>query len=951
MMKHYQPLKKTMLAILLAMFSVYGFAQTQWNYISPTPGSKYINPENNIAFRQGEPLDIGSIRGESITVVSEKKGEIQGEFILSRDKRTLIFRPDNEFTLNDHISVTLEKGIKTSSGLTLDGVEFSFQTMPVDNSETVSEFYKKMFTDEIAKMKNKGTDEKQPVPEPNMTRGAQALPDDFPLPVVTELDNPTPGYVFNTTFGFGGSTGYNMILDKYGTPVYYRQYPYYAIDLKMITGNRLAVGVGPFNPDPVNKYVIMNSHFEPTDTLLMGNGYYLDNHELLVLEDGSHFLFAYDPQPVGMDTVVEGGNPNATVVGCVIQKLDSDDNVVFQWRSWDHFEITDATDDIDLTSANIDYAHINAMELDTNGNLMFSLRNMDEITKIDLNTGDIIWRLGLNAKNNMFTFTNDTIGFSHQHDIRRLDNGHITVFDNGNLHSPPFSQSVEYELDEVNHTATLAWNYNQDHEVFAFATGSSRRLENGNTLIGWGINLNPAFTEVTSSKEKTWELEFAGMGFNYRCLKLDWQTDLFETSVDTIDYGEYDDYGALPSIFTITNNADYDIQITSTHNFWDSYYVSTPLPLTVPANGTANMMVTFFPTQQGHIDDVLTLNYDAMFLDTLPQRISKQIFLTGFVQDAIPPSATLTPANGTTDVDRGSIITINFDETIVYPDGSTIKTSDLKDLLVFKENDANGNDVAYHTYLDAWKKKITIIPDDSLASGMQYYVALPGSTVADREGNLLEDDVTTTFTTIDDVAPTAVINPADSTTGAFINQMITFTFNEPMQTIVGSELTDEDIQAFFNLKLNDENGEDVPFIGVINDDKTLVTIHPVQNLQTYHYYYVELVADALMDMAGNEITEAIYSHFETGEDVGIDEVTNSKITVSPNPTSGNTVVNFDNEGSKLLEVFDLNGRRIIETSTSQNQVSIDLGSQPNGFYLLKITFEDHSTGFEKLIKK
>ncbi len=45
---------------------------------------------------------------------------------------------------------------------------------------------------------------------------------------------------------------------------------------------------------------------------------------------------------------------------------------------------------------------------------------MDEITKIDRNTGDIIWRFGPQAKNNMFTFLNDTVGFSYPHDIQQL---------------------------------------------------------------------------------------------------------------------------------------------------------------------------------------------------------------------------------------------------------------------------------------------------------------------------------------------------------------------------------------------------------------------------------------------------------------------------------------------------------------------------------------------------
>ena len=71
---------------------------------------------------------------------------------------------------------------------------------------------------------------------------------------------------------------------------------------------------------------------------------------------------------------------------------------------------------------------------------------MDEITKIDRQTGDIIWRLG--GVNNEFTFLNDSLDFQHsiptpfcyQHDIRRLRNGNITIYDNGNYKHPKYSQ-------------------------------------------------------------------------------------------------------------------------------------------------------------------------------------------------------------------------------------------------------------------------------------------------------------------------------------------------------------------------------------------------------------------------------------------------------------------------------------------------------------------------------
>lgn len=64
---------------------------------------------------------------------------------------------------------------------------------------------------------------------------------------------------------------------------------------------------------------------------------------------------------------------------------------------------------------------------------------------------------------------------------------------------------VEYELDELNLTATLVWSYSQDG-AYARSQGSAQRLADGNTLIGWGAGTSLLATEVSPSGEKVWEI-------------------------------------------------------------------------------------------------------------------------------------------------------------------------------------------------------------------------------------------------------------------------------------------------------------------------------------------------------------------------------------------------------------------------------------------------------------
>ena len=81
-----------------------------------------------------------------------------------------------------------------------------------------------------------------------------------------------------------------------------------------------------------------------------------------------------------------------------------------------------------------------------------------EIIKIDRENGNVIWIMG--GPTNEFTIYDDPLnGVSWQHDVSRLDNGNILIFDNGNYHDPHLSRVVEYSIDEINKTATLVWEY------------------------------------------------------------------------------------------------------------------------------------------------------------------------------------------------------------------------------------------------------------------------------------------------------------------------------------------------------------------------------------------------------------------------------------------------------------------------------------------------------------
>jgi hypothetical protein len=251
-------------------------------------------------------------------------------------------------------------------------------------------------------------------------------------------------------------------------------------------------------------------------------GYWCDDHELQVLPNGEYYIIVSDEQV--MDLTAYGGQPDAEVIGNHVAHMDADDNPIWIWRSWDHLDEMEVIDGVggenDIDDNWIDYMHMNAIDFDLDGNIVVSNRHMSEITKINRQTGDIMWRLG--GKKDYFTWINDDDRISYQHSIRVLPNGNYTIFDNGNFHDPHFSRALELELDTVNWTAKKIWDFRDSPDVESWAMGNVQRLENGNTLINWSLE-NPVITEVRPNGEKSFEASIYPHPAVYRAFKIDWE--------------------------------------------------------------------------------------------------------------------------------------------------------------------------------------------------------------------------------------------------------------------------------------------------------------------------------------------------------------------------------------------------------------------------------------------
>ena len=166
---------------------------------------------------------------------------------------------------------------------------------------------------------------------------------------------------------------------------------------------------------------------------------------------------------------------------------------------------------------------MNSIDVDTDGNILLSSRNTSECTKIDRNTGDIIWRLG--GPSSTLTFPNDPLnGPANQHALRMVGTNDYTLFDDGNLHNPSVSRGVEYVVNTNNMTATMVWQYppTPNTALYSYYMGNAQRLTNGNTLIDWAVGNLPKLTEVRPDGTKAFEMNWVNQYEAYRTWRCSW---------------------------------------------------------------------------------------------------------------------------------------------------------------------------------------------------------------------------------------------------------------------------------------------------------------------------------------------------------------------------------------------------------------------------------------------
>ncbi|KAJ5902327.1 hypothetical protein N7495_002855 [Penicillium taxi] len=217
-------------------------------------------------------------------------------------------------------------------------------------------------------------------------------------------------------------------------------------------------------------------------------------HEFKIMPGGLTALTCiYHPVSIDLDDFGRPSEQSWVISGGFAEFNIATNEILLQWNSIEHVALFEsnklhpwdspATDPL----KGWDYAHVNAVDQNADGDYILSMRFTNTIYFISGDDGRVLWRLGGHTSDFDMDFT-----FSKQHDAK-------FVFSNGTHHQISFlnnasdedsqdeslSSVLYVDLDTEFMTARVAKRINRPDAGLTRLRGSAETLPNGNSFISW----------------------------------------------------------------------------------------------------------------------------------------------------------------------------------------------------------------------------------------------------------------------------------------------------------------------------------------------------------------------------------------------------------------------------------------------------------------------------------
>jgi len=299
-----------------------------------------------------------------------------------------------------------------------------------------------------------------------------------------------------------------VIVDNSGKVVWYHYSPNGVLNSFQAhpAGSYTLLGTGATETE----FHVLNSLGEETGTLACV-GRPTRFHDLLVAAGSDAWILCDETRT--MDLSALGGQPAANVTATVVQHLSATGSLLWEWKAFDHFAITDLPA-ADRSGPNVNFTHGNGVGLDSDGNLILGFRSLSEVTKVNSTSGAVMWRFG--GLQNQFTIANDPVGpFFRQHGVRTAGPGQLQMLDN--RPSAP-SRFVRFLVNPATLTAVMEWQFVDAPTTFTLVGGSTQFHPDGHGTVSFGQA--GRVIEVDAVGNRVWELTGLGGIYVFRAQRL-----------------------------------------------------------------------------------------------------------------------------------------------------------------------------------------------------------------------------------------------------------------------------------------------------------------------------------------------------------------------------------------------------------------------------------------------
>jgi len=263
--------------------------------------------------------------------------------------------------------------------------------------------------------------------------------------------------------------------------------------------------------------IIVNSAYQQVGRVHAGNGYKVDLHDFHLTPQGTAVLTAFEP--IRCDLSALGGPRGGAVTDSLFQEIDLRTGLVRrEWHSVDHIPLADSYSTAVTTSLEtpFDYLHLNSIDQLSGGATLISARNTWALYELNSETGQVLVRIGGKRSNVKLASGTHT---AYQHDATVLENGDISIFDNGGVPMVhPQSRGLIMSIDGG--TANVVSTYEHPGALDSGSQGNIQLLANGDSFIGWGSE--PYFSEFSPSRKLLYDAHFHGSYQSYRGYRFAW---------------------------------------------------------------------------------------------------------------------------------------------------------------------------------------------------------------------------------------------------------------------------------------------------------------------------------------------------------------------------------------------------------------------------------------------